>query len=344
MPAIPFDDLEAAARVVYAHLKPTPETRWPLLCGRAGAEVWVKHENHTPIGAFKIRGGLVYLTRLKAERPDLPGVITATRGNHGQSVALAARVLGVPATVVVPRGNNPEKNAAMHAFGAALVVHGGDFQEAREYVDGRSRVEGLHVVPPFHPWLVAGVGTYALEFLRAVPDLHTVYVPIGMGSGICGLISARDGLGLATRIVGVVAENAPCYALSFDAGRPVSTNSADTIADGVACRTPDGDALSMILAGAERVVRVTEDEILAAIAHYFTDTHNAAEGAGAAPLAALLRERSRMAGRKVGLVLSGGNADAALFASALAVARPAGGGAGDVPAPISAEGREGRFP
>lgn len=311
-------DLEAAADIVHRHVTPTPQIRWPLLEARAGCEVWVKHENHTPIGAFKVRGGLVYMEHLKRERPDVAGVINATRGNHGQSVAFAAARAGLRAVIVVPHGNNPEKNAAMKALGAELIEYGAHFQEAYEYTDRLADEQGLHMIRAFHPWLVLGVATYSLEFLRAAPNLDTVYVPIGQGSGICGLIAARDALGLATRIVGVVSENAACYALSFAAGRPVSTNSADTIADGVACRVPDPAALEIILAGAERVHQVSDAAVMDAMAHYFTDTHNVAEGAGAAPLAALLAERDQMAGTRVGLILSGGNADATLFRQVLA--------------------------
>jgi len=311
-------DLEAAADIVHRHVTPTPQIRWPLLEARAGCEVWVKHENHTPIGAFKVRGGLVYMEHLKRERPDVAGVISATRGNHGQSVAFAAARAGLRAVIVVPHGNNPEKNAAMKALGAELIEYGADFQEAYGYTDRLADEQGLHMIRAFHPWLVLGVATYSLEFLRAAPNLDTVYVPIGQGSGICGLIAARDALGLATRIVGVVSENAACYALSFAAGRPVSTNSADTIADGVACRVPDPAALEIILAGAERVHQVSDAAVMDAMAHYVTDTHNVAEGAGAAPLAALLAERDQMAGTRVGLILSGGNADATLFRQVLA--------------------------
>ncbi len=313
--------LEAAAGIVSAHMAPTPLIRWPLLGLRTGAEVWVKHENHTAIGAFKIRGGLNFMARLKDSRPDCPGVITATRGNHGQSVALAAAKVGFKATVLVPHGNNPEKNAAMRAFGADLIEHGDDFQEAYEQSAVLAAEKGLYPIPPYHPWLIEGVGTYALEMLIGQPDLDTVYVPIGMGSGISGLIAAREGLGLTTKIVGVVAENAPSYALSFDAGKPVATNSADTLADGIACRTPDPVAVEVIAKGAERIVKVGEDEMLAAMGDYFTDTHNVAEGAGAAPLAALLGERDGMAGKKVGLILTGGNADKDLFTRALEKAR-----------------------
>ncbi len=313
MPTIPLREIETASAVVHGHMMPTPAIQWPLLSARAGTEVWVKHENHTPIGAFKVRGGLNYMTNLKRDEPDCPGVITATRGNHGQSVARAATALGLASTVLVPRGNNPEKNDAMRAFGAEVVEYGEDFQEAREEAGRRAQAQGLHMIPPYHAWLVAGVASYALEFFRAHDDLDTVYVPIGMGSGICGLISARDGLGLKTAIVGIVAERAPAYALSLDAGEPVSTNSADTIADGVACRVPDADAFAVIQAGAERIVRIAEDEFRASMRHLYRDTHNLAEPTGAGPLAALLRERDTMAGKKVGLILTGGNADAATF-------------------------------
>ncbi len=320
-----LDDLEAAAAAVHQRMLPTPQNTWPLLSKRSGAEVWVKHENHTTIGAFKVRGGIVYMDALKRREPDAAGVITATRGNHGQSVAWAAARFGIAATIVVPEGNNPEKNAAMRAFGATLIEHGHDFQAAYEYTGELAREQGLHMVPSFHSSLWQGVASYSLEFLRAVPDLDTVYVPIGMGSGVCGMIAARDALDLKTRVVGVVAENAMTYALSFEAGRPVSTNTADTIADGVACRVPSEEALAIILKGCDRVVSVSEDGILAAMGHYFTDTHNLAEGAGAAPLAALLKERDTMAGKRVGLVLSGGNVDSVLFRKVLASCLPGSG-------------------
>ncbi len=318
MPTIPLKDIEAAAEIVYRYMRPTPEISWPLLNARTGAEVIVKHENHTPIGAFKVRGGLNYMTRLKEADPDCPGVITATRGNHGQSVSRAATAVGLRSVIYVPHGNNPEKNAAMEAFGAELMVHGDDFQESREEAGRVGEAEGLHMIPPFHPDLVAGVGTYALELLQAHPDLDTVYVPVGMGSGICGLISARDGLGLKTKIVGIVAARAPAYALSFEAGAPVNTNDADTFADGVACRSPDPQAVAIINAGADRIVRLSEDEFRAAMRAYFYDTHNIAEGAGAGPLAGLLQEKDRMAGKKVGVILSGGNADKTQFLEAMA--------------------------
>ena len=305
--------IEAAAETVHAVMPPTPAHRWPLLAARTGAEVWVKHENHTPIGAFKLRGGLVYMDRLRGENPDVRGVIAATRGNFGQSVAVAARMNGLEAVVVVPRGNSREKNAAMEAQGAELVVHGGDFQESLEYAHGIADARGLHMVPSFAEPLVHGTATYALELFRAAADLDAVYVPIGLGSGICGVIAARDALGLRTEIVGVCAERAAAYALSFEAGRPVSTNAADTMADGMACRVPDPDAVAIVNAGAARVLAVSEDEIADAMRTYYTDTHNVAEGAGAAPLAALMRERDAMRGRKVALILSGGNIDREVY-------------------------------
>jgi len=317
-PALPtLREIEEAAAFVHSVMPATPQYRWPLLGARTGAEVWVKHENHTPIGAFKVRGGLTYMRALKRRDPGVAGVLAATRGNHGQSVAFAAQRVGLNAVVVVPHGNSVEKNAAMRALGAELIEHGHDFQAAYEYAMTLAAERRLHALRSFHPWLLVGVATYALEFFRAVPDLDTVYVPIGLGSGICGTIAARDALDLETRIVGVVPENAAAYALSFARKAPVSTNSADTIADGMACRVPDGGALDIILAGADRIVAVGEDEIRAAMRHYFTDTHNVAEGAGAGPLAALLTERDRMAGKRVGLILSGGNIDRDVYARVL---------------------------
>jgi threonine dehydratase len=313
-------ELEAAAAQVHAVMPATPQYAWPLLSARAGCEVWVKHENHTPAGAFKVRGGIVYLAALRAREPHVRGVIAATRGNHGQSVAYGAARQGLSATIVVPHGNSREKNAAMRAVGAELVVHGRDFQEALEHARGLAAERGLRFVESFADGLVLGVASYALELFRAVPDLDTVYVPIGMGSGLCGVIAARDALGLKTRVVGVVTEVLPAYRLSFEQGTPVSTPPAETIADGMACRVPDRDAVARIRAGAERVVGVGEAAIRAAMRHYFTDTHNVVEGAGAAPLAALLAERDRMRGRRVALIASGGNVDAEVFARVLAEA------------------------
>jgi threonine dehydratase len=306
-------ELERAHKIVGAAMPPTPAHAWPLLAQRLGASVVVKHENHTPIGAFKVRGGLVYLERLKREQPDVAGIISATRGNHGQSLAFAAGRYGVPALIYVPHGNSVEKNRAMQAFGAKLVEHGEDFQAAREESVREAERAGLHMVPSFHRDLVLGVATYALELLRAAPDLDVLYVPIGQGSGICGCILARDLLGRKTEIVGVQSTEAPAYALSFASGATVKTNSSDTRADGMATRVPDEEALAIIRKGASRIVQVTDDEIGAAIRAYWTDTHNLAEGAGAAALAAALQEKTRLAGKRVGLILSGGNIDFDLF-------------------------------
>jgi threonine dehydratase len=314
---IALTELEAAARVVYDAMLPTPQLAWPLLARRAGREVWVKHENHTPTGAFKVRGGLNLVAQLAAARPAIAGIVSATRGNHGQSLAFAARRHGVRSVIVVPHGNSVDKNAAMRAFGAELIEFGRDFDAAREHAAALARAQGLHFVGPFARELVAGVGTYALELFRAVPALDTVYVPIGCGSGICGLISARDALGLTTEIVGVVSTKANCYARSFAAGRPIETTSADTMADGMAVRVPVPAALEVIRHGAARIVEVSDDEVEDAMRAYFTDTHQVAEGAGAAPLAALLKEGGR-AGERVAVILSGGNVDREVYARVLA--------------------------
>lgn len=311
-------DLEKAAAIVHGAMLPTPQHAWPLLALRTGCEVWVKHENHTPTGAFKVRGGLVYLERLKQRAPDTQGVISATRGNHGQSIALAARRTGIAATIVVPHGNSREKNAAMRAFGAELVEAGHDFDAAKDTAMRLAGERSLTMVPSFHRDLVAGVASYALELMRAAPPLDTIYVPIGLGSGICGVITVRDALGLSTKVVGVVSTEAPAYALSFAAGKVVATNSANTMADGMAVRGPDAEALEVILKGADRIVQVSDAEVTAAMRAYYEDTHQLSEGAGAAPLAALLQERDRMKGKKVGLVLSGGNIDREVYLRALA--------------------------
>lgn len=316
-------ELEAAADLVHAQMPPTPAYAWPLLGERAGAEVWIKHENHTPIGAFKIRGGIAYMDELKRSGATVAGVITATRGNHGQSIARAARAAGIPSTILVPHGNSVEKNAAMRAFGARLIEHGRDFDEAKDEAARLAAAEGLHMVPSYHPALVKGVATYALELFTAAPALDAVYVPIGMGSGISGLIAARDALGLRTEIVGVVAEAAPAYALSFEAGRPVPTNRAPTFADGMACRDPSADAIAVIRRGAAGIVRVSEDEIAEAMRILYETTHNLAEGAGAAALAALLKDGRRKPGARLGMILSGGNVDRPVFAKVLAGETPA---------------------
>jgi threonine dehydratase len=313
-----LETLESAAALVRRAVPPTPQYCWPLLSRRLGAELWVKHENHTPIGAFKIRGGLVYLDEVRRSQPELRGVVTATTGNHGQSIALAAMRLGLVATIVVPHGNSIEKNRAMAAFGARLVEAGHDFQAAYEHAVDLAERDTLHFVRSYHPLLVRGVASYGLELFRAVADLDTVYVPIGLGSGISGVIAAREALGLTAEIVGVAAANAPTYALSFAAGAPVSTNSADTMADGLAVRVPDPAAFEIIRHGAARVVTVSEAEIRRAMRILFTDTHNVAEGAGAAALAAALQERDRLRGRRVAVIQSGGNIDRTLFTQVLA--------------------------
>jgi threonine dehydratase len=315
-------ELDAALALVHRHMAPTPQYAWPQLAVRTGAEVWVKHENHGPIGAFKARGAITFIDWLRRTHPDCPGIITATRGNHGQAQARAATKAGLHAVVYVPRGNSPEKNAAMRAFGADLREFGADFDEAREEAMRTAGAEGLHPVPPFHPELVRGVATYALEFFRAAPPLDAVYVPIGCGSGICGVIAARDALGLATDVIGVVAEAAAGARLSVAAGRPVATDSALTFADGMAVRVPVAEALAIYGPGAARIVTVGEDAIAEAVRLYFADIHNVAEGAGAAGLAALLSERQAMAGRRVGLILSGGNIDSDKFAETLSGITP----------------------
>ena len=302
-------ELERAHEIVGQAVPPTPAHAWPLLAQRLGTTIIVKHENHTPTSAFKVRGGLVYLDRLKRERPNTPGIISATRGNHGQSLAFAASRHGMPVTIYVPHGNSVEQNRAIRGFGAELVEHGEDFQAAREEAYRRAETNGLEIVPAFHPDLVLGVATYALELLRKARDLDVLYVPIGQGSGICGCILARDLLGLRTEIVGVQSTEAPSYALSFVAGAVVTTETSNTRADGVATRIPDADAVAIICKGASRVVQVTDDEIASAMRAYWTDTHNLAEGAGAAALAAALQEKKKLQGKRVGLVLSGGNID-----------------------------------
>lgn len=310
-------ELESAAALIYQHMPPTPQYRWPLLDLVADTEVWVKHENHTPVGAFKIRGGIVYMDALGRTHPGIRGVVGATRGNHGQSMGFASRVTGIPATVIIPRGNSLEKNAAMRALGVLLIEAGEDFQEACEYADALAQDRGLHRLPSLDPLLVRGVGTYALEFLRGAPPLHTVYVPVGMGSGICGMMAARDALALPTEIVGVVSTGAPAYKLSFDSGRRTEHPVTTILADGMACRSPNEDCLQAMQSGVDRVVAVTEQDVAAAMRALYTSTHNVAEGAGAASFAGLMLEREQMRGKRVGVVLCGGNVDAEVFAEVL---------------------------
>ncbi|UVL00828.1 threonine dehydratase [Pseudomonas sp. B21-048] len=312
------DDLEQAARHVYQVMPATAQYPWPLLAQRLGCTVWVKHENHTPTGAFKVRGGITFLHWLRCEHPDVKGIVSATRGNHGQSLALAASTLGLRALIVVPEGNSLEKNNAMRGFGGEVLECGRDFDEAREEAARLAQVHGLYLVPPFHTELVKGVATYALELFIAVPDLDTVYVPIGCGSGICGVIAARDALGLNTQVVGVVSKEAAAAKLSFEAGAICETASANTFADGLAVRKPVPDAFDIYGTASARIVSVSEGEIAEAMRVYYTDTHNLAEGAGAAALAALIQEREMMLGKKVGVILSGGNVDRSVYASIIA--------------------------
>ena len=310
------DSLDNARRIVRAAIPPTPQQRWPLLDARVGAQVWVKHENHTAVGAFKLRGGLVYFDALRQREPQLRGVVSATRGNHGQSVGFAARRHGFDATIVVPHDNSVEKNAAMRALGVELVEHGADFQAAREHAAQLARERGLHMVPSFHDDLVRGVASYWLEFFEAVqPDV--VFVPIGQGSGICACVAARAHAGVATRIVGVVSAHATAYQQSFRAGRPIEAPVTTLLADGMACRVPDAQALDVIRREVDDVIAVSDDAIAAAMRALFADTHNVAEGAGAAALAGALAQRAALAGRCIGVPLTGGNVDSAVFARVL---------------------------
>ncbi|HUY81106.1 MAG TPA: threonine dehydratase [Acidobacteriaceae bacterium] len=310
-------EIRRAAELVHRVMPVTPTYSWALLNVRAGAEVWLKHENHSPVGAFKLRTATVYMDWLKREHPEVKGVVAATRGNYGQGVAAAARAVGSAATIVVPFGNSREKNRAMRALGAELVEHGEDFQAANEYATELAEAQGLHKVPSFTSLLAAGTGTYALEMFEAAPELDVVYVPVGMGSSICGFVAAREALGLKTKIVGVTAKAAPATALSFAAGRVIPHAVAPTLADGLACRLPDEQALGVMLRYVERIVEVSEDEIAGAMRAIFEDTHNVAEGAGAAAVAAVLQERETLAGKRVGAVLSGGNVDREVFAKVL---------------------------
>lgn len=311
-------DLRAAADVVYSQMAPTPQYAWPQLAERLGCDVWVKHENHTATGAFKLRGAITFIDWLVREHPEITGICTATRGNHGQGQARSAVAAGLTAKVYVPSGNSVEKNAAMRAFGAELIEFGDDFDVARMEAIRVAEAEGLFLVPPFHEELVRGVATYAWELLSAVPDLDTIYVPIGCGSGICGTILARDALGLSCDVVGVVSENAQTAKLSVEAGRMVETASARTFADGMAVRMPVQEAFDIYSKGAARIVTVSDAEVAEAIRVYYRDIHNLAEGAGAAPLAALMQEKGLMAGKKVAVILCGGNIDTQWFLQVMA--------------------------
>jgi threonine dehydratase len=317
MNSISLAELEQAAALIYRHVPPTPQYRWPLLAERTGCELWVKHENHTPVGAFKIRGALVILDALRREQPDAKGVICATRGNHGQGIALAARKLGLSCTVVVPQGNSREKNAAMRALGAELIEHGQDFQESLEYSQQLARERGLWPAPSFDRLLALGAATYGRELLLAVPDLDAIYVPIGLGSGISGTIAARDAMGAKARVLGVTSVGTAAYKLSFEQRRAVESAVSTRIADGMACRIPNAESLEVIWRGAERIAEVSDDEIEAAMRAYFTDAHQVVEGAGAASLAAVIKDRELLRGKKVAVVLSGGNVDREVYARVL---------------------------
>ena len=314
-----LSEIEAAKALIRPHIRETPTYRWPLLEAGLGCELWLKHENHTPVGAFKIRGGLVYMDELKRSQPDVRGVIAATTGNHGQSIAFAAKLNGLRAVIVVPHGNNPEKNNAMRSLGAELVEHGNEFQEALEYSRELAAREGLHAVPSFHPWLVRGVATYGLEMFRSVADLDAVFVPIGLGSGFCGIAAARAALGLKTRIIGVVSEHAPAYALSFEQRQFVEQPSTTRMAEGVACKTPNRYALELVIHHAHEIVTVNDDEAIAAMREIIQATHNIAEGAGALAYAALKKHREQWQGKRIACVLTGGNASMAMIARALAL-------------------------
>ncbi len=312
-----LQDIQAAARVVYREFQATPQYRWGLLSQRLGTECWVKHENHTPVGAFKLRGGLTYFDRLR-QRGELPReVVSATRGNHGQSIGWAARAHRVACTIVVPHGNSLEKNAAMRALGVALIEHGQDFQESREFAAQLATERGAHMVPSFHPELVLGVSTYWWEFLRAVPQLDVVYVPIGLGSGACAAIAARQALGHRARIIGVVSAHATTYFDSLAAGHVVEAPVTTELADGMACRVADPSALEILAAHIDHIVKVTDQEVAQAMRDLYTGTHNVAEGAGAAAFAGAMQERGQLRGQIVGVALSGANVDSATVAKVL---------------------------
>jgi threonine dehydratase len=317
MPLPTLTQIREAQSIVYRHMPPTPQYTWPLINERLGTEAWIKHENHSPVGAFKLRGALVYVNWLKETQPDLKGVVAATRGNHGQGVGMAARLLGLKAVVIVPHGNSKEKNRAMVAQGVELVEHGHDFQESLEYARMLDGEHGFAMVDSFHERLVMGTATYALEFFETAPPLDIIYVPIGMGSSICGVSAARNALGLKTEIVGVVAADAPSHALSFRQHAIVEAPARTVIADGLACRLPNPAAMEVIWENASRIVEVTEAEIGQAMRIYYQDTHNLAEGAGAAPLAAAMKEKDELHGKCVGLILTGGNIDLDMYKGVL---------------------------
>ena len=318
MPIPTLDRIREAQKLVYRFMAPTPQYSWPLINLRLGTEAWIKHENHTAVGAFKLRGALVYLDWLKRTQPDLAGVVAATRGNHGQGVAWAARRMGLKAVIVVPHGNSREKNRAMVAQGVELLEHGQDFQESLEFARTVAAEHGFAMVDSFHERLVMGTATWAMELFEAAPPLDKIYVPIGLGSSICGVAAARQALSLKTEIVGVVAAESPAYAYSFRDRRRVEAPAQTLLADGLACRAPNPEALNTIWENVARVVEVAENEIAGAMCAYFADTHNVAEGAGAAALAGAIQEKERLTGKRIGIVLTGGNVDVELLQRVLA--------------------------
>lgn len=322
MTDLSLPSLRAAAAMVHAQVPPTPQYAWPLLATRTGCDVWVKHENHTPTGAFKVRGAIPYIDWLRRTHPHVTGIITATRGNHGQAQVRAARAAGLSVTIVVPHGNALEKNAAMRGLGATLIEHGHDFDSAKAEALRLAQDKGLYMVPAFHGELVRGVASYGLELFDAVPDIDTVYVPVGCGSGLCGTIAARDALGLDTKVVGVVSAHVDAAKRSFEAGKLLASPTAHTFADGVAVCTPVQEALDYFGPRADRFVAVSDDEVADAIRIYWEDTHNLAEGAGAVALAALIQEKDRMRGKTVAVILSGGNGDRSQMAEILSGATP----------------------
>jgi len=314
-------EVDAGRQTVYAVMPPTPQYAWPLLRQRLGIKVWVKHENHTPAGAFKVRGGLTYFSQLARDQPGLAGVVCATRGNHGQSIGYGARKYGFPATIVVPHGNSVEKNAAMKVLGATLLEHGDDFQSAREYAIGLAAERKLHMVPSYHRDLVRGVMSYWVEFFESFPkgeEPEVAYVPIGQGSGFCAAAAARAHTGVKTKLIGVVSAHATTYLDSFRAGKIVEAPVTTVLADGMACRLADAEALEIVLKEAEDIVAVTDEQVAEAMRILFADTHNVAEGAGAAALAAVIQSKEKLQGRNVGIALTGGNVDTDMFAKVLA--------------------------
>jgi len=310
-------EIESAQSTIYRTMPPTPQYTWPLLNQRLGTEAWIKHENHSPVGAFKLRGALVYVASLKESQPDLTTVVAATRGNHGQGVAMAARMLSLRAIIVVPHGNSREKNQAMLAQGADLIEHGHDFQESLEFARRLASQPGHAMVESLHRRLVMGTATYALEFFRATPPLATVYVPIGLGSSICGVAAVRNLISPSTQVLGVVSSASPSYALSFREGKIVEAPSSTKIADGLACRVPNADAMQAIWQNVARIVEVSDTEIAAAMRAYYQDTHNIAEGAAAAALAGALQEKSQLTSQPIGIICTGGNIDRDLYVQVL---------------------------